>query len=342
MREFGSDFHCIDAYQSQRAHLTDVYPGASYYADGRQCLVALVQQNGWGRIWMPEYFCYEVIESLRQMTGIEIAYYQDFPTNNAQGIVATLPYRDGDVLLRTNYLGIRDFRSEADIPVPVIEDHTHDLMGHWSLYSKADWCIASLRKTLPIPVGGMLWSPKGHEYPTVVRNFQDAEKIASRRWKAMELKAAYLRGEDVKKEDFRKILIDTEDWFDHAEPSMMDERTMDFIRNLDINAWYNAKRRNWQYLCQMVKTKAQVLKPENESCNMFSFTILAADRDQRDKWRLGLIENNVYPAILWQVPDTAHKVVGAVSNRLLSIHCDGRYSVKDMENMAKLINQVLV
>lgn len=342
MREFGSDFHCIDAYQSQRAHLTDVYPGASYYADGRQCLVTLVLQNGWGRIWMPEYFCYEVIESLRQMTGIEIAYYQDFPTNNAQGIVATLPYRDGDVLLRTNYLGIRDFRCEADIPVPVIEDHTHDLMGHWSLYSKADWCIASLRKTLPIPMGGVLWSPKGHDYPTVVRNSQDAEKIASRRWKAMELKAAYLRGEDVKKEDFRKILIDTEDWFDHAEPSMMDERTMDFIRNLDINAWYNAKRRNWQYLCQMVKTKAQVLKPEDESCNMFSFTILAADRDQRDKWRLGLIENNVYPAILWQVPDTAHKVVGAVSNRLLSIHCDGRYSVEDMENMAKLINQVLV
>ena len=44
MIEFGSDFHYLDMYQSRRAHLTDVYGGAWYMADGRQCLKSLIRQ----------------------------------------------------------------------------------------------------------------------------------------------------------------------------------------------------------------------------------------------------------------------------------------------------------
>ena len=36
MREFGSDFHYIENYNSGRAHLTDVFRGAMLLADGRQ------------------------------------------------------------------------------------------------------------------------------------------------------------------------------------------------------------------------------------------------------------------------------------------------------------------
>lgn len=343
MKEFGSDFSQVDIYSSKRAHLTDVYRGAVLMADGRQCLIALIRQYGWKRLWMPEYFCYEVIASLRQMTDIEIVFYQDFPTNDARGTVATLPYRDGDALLRVNYFGIRDFRSERDIPVPIIEDHTHDLLGHWSLYSEADWCIASLRKTMPIPEGGMMWSPRGHDM-SAMKNEKinnKNESVADERWKAMEMKAAYLRGEDVEKDAFWKIYVETEEWFDTAEPMPMDERSMEFIQRLDINAWYNAKRRNWRLLCQLVNTKAQVLQPDDESCNMFSFVILAENAAQRNAWRKGLIERNIYPAILWNVPETAHSRVRELSGRMLSIHCDGRYSTEDMEQMAKLINEVL-
>ena len=341
MQEYGSDFHYVDKFQSRRAHLTDVYRDAAFLADGRQCLIALVRQQGWKRMWMPEYFCYEVIESLRQMTDIEIVFYQDFPTNDARGMVMTLPFREGDVLLRVNYFGMRDFRSE-NVPVPVIEDHTHDLMGHWSLYSGADWCVASLRKTLPIPFGGMMWSPRGHEISESKdeKRKEKNELMAAERWKAMEMKAAYLRGEDVRKEDFRRILMETEEWFDTAEPTQMDERTMAFLRGLDINAWYNAKKRNWRLLCQLVNTKAQVLKPEDESCNMFSFVVLAPSAEIRERWRRGLIERNIYPAVLWNVPEQTHATVRDTSSRMLSIHCDGRYSPDEIEDMAKLINQV--
>ncbi len=342
MKEYGSDFHSIDGYMSRRAHLTNVYDDAYFMADGRQCIVALIRQYGWTRIWMPEYFCYEVIESLRQMTNIEILFYQDYPTYDARGTVATLPYRDGDVLLRVNYFGIRDFRSEKDIPVPVIEDHTHDLLGHWSLYSEADWCIASLRKTIPIPEGGMMWSPKGHRLEYDFAQNADNEYIACQRWGAMDNKTKYLQEKKIEKDEFRKVFMDTEEWFDHAEPSTIDERSMDFVGNLDINLWYNAKRRNWRLLCQLVNTKASVLQPDDESCNMFSFIILAKNKAQRDEWRTKLIERDVYPAILWNIPEKSHTSVKDMSQRMLSIHCDGRYTADEIEQMAKIINQVLV
>jgi len=341
MQEFGSDFHYIDNYNSNRAHLTDVYKDVVFFADGRQCLIALMKQYGWKRIWMPEYFCYEVIGSFAEASDAEIAYYHDSPTSDDSAVVTSLPYEEGDVLLRVNYFGLRDFRSEKNIPVPVIEDHTHDLMGRWSLYSDADWCIASLRKILPIPEGGMMWSPKGHQYLSKVKSTPENNDVAQKRWTAMEMKSGYLAGEQVEKDSFRKLYIETEEWFDHAGLSGIDERTRTYLNHLDINAWVSAKRQNWKALKELVKTNVPVLEPEEESCNVFSFLILAKDREQRDQWRKELIVRKVYPAILWNVPNNVNAKAKDLSNRILSIHCDGRYSVGDMEQLSILLNEIL-
>ena len=97
MKEFGSDFHFIDSYNSGRAHLTDVFHSTTLLADGRQCVVALIRQYGWRRIWMPDYFCYEVIETIKEQTGIEVMFYADNPCK--EGKVENLPFKEGDVLL---------------------------------------------------------------------------------------------------------------------------------------------------------------------------------------------------------------------------------------------------
>jgi hypothetical protein len=341
MKEFGSDFHLITEYQSNQAHLTDVFRDAAFSADGRQCIVVLVRQNGWRRLWMPEYFCYEVIETINKQTGIEIVLYPDYPFADDKTIFKNLPYKDGDVLLRINYFGMRGQRSEANIPVPVIEDHTHDLLGNWALYSDADWCIASLRKTLPLPEGGMVWSPKGHELPIGIRPSDENEKIAAIRWEGMEMKAQYLKGEDVSKDDFRKRYTETEEWFDSAEPTLIDERSNEYVHRFDVNAWQSAKRRNWQLLCSMLTDKVETLLPEDASCTLFSLVVLAESRKQRDILRYRLIEHAVYPAILWLVPDNASEEVKDFSRRMLSIHCDGRYTEDDILQLADVLNHVI-
>ena len=341
MKEFGSDFHYIDTYSSKRAHLTDVFRGATLLADGRQCIVALIRQYGWKRLWMPDYFCYEVIDTIKEQTGIEVITYKDSPLK--EGKVSKLPFDDGDVLLRMNFFGIRDHRSNKNIPVPVIEDHSHDPFGHWALYSDADWCISSIRKILPLPEGGMMWSPKGHKLTMDITSSNENEKIATTRWEGMEMKAKYLQGEDVSKDEFRKRYIETEEWFDRAEPALIDERSRRVVsEEFDINLWQSVKRKNWMLLKTLVNSeRCEVIVPEDDSCTMFSLILLLESKKHRDAVRTRLIETSVYPAILWTLPENASSSAKDFSNRMLSIHCDGRYSEDDIRQLADILNHVL-
>ena len=341
MKEFGSDFHLIKEYQSKRIHLTDIFSDVILMADGRQSLLALIRQKKWQRLWIPEYFCYEVIATIKQQIDIEIVFYPDYPLADDKGIVAELPFDDGDVLLRVNYFGLREHRSKDGIPVPVIEDHTHDLLGHWAFNSDADWCIASLRKSLPLPEGGMLWSPKGHSFSLGLTNTQENQRIANVRWQAMQMKSDYLNGVLSNKEDFRKLYLETEEWFDTAELSSLDDKSKVYIAQFDINQWQGAKRRNWMLLHSMLSDKIEILQPEDNSCTMFSMVVLAESQKQRDLIRRKLIERSVYPAILWQVPKSTNERVQDFSLRMLSIHCDGRYNEEDIRQLAEIVNQAI-
>lgn len=341
MIEFGSDYHYTDNYDYGSTHLTDLFRGATLLADGRQCMVVLIRQYGWKRIWMPDYYCYEVIDTIRKQTGIEIALYEDNPRN--EGDVYNLPFAQGDVVLRMNFYGLRGWRSNKDITCPVIEDHSHDPSGEWALNSDADWCISSIRKTLPLSEGGMMWSPKGYKLTDTVDVQEENEKIATIRWKAMEMKAAYLKGYDVSKEAFRTLYTKTERWFDRAKPACIDNRSRDVVsKKLDINLWQEARRRNWSLLNSLVnKDACSVLEPQVENSTAFSFVLEFYDKERRDSVRARLIEAGVYPAVLWAVPESASEQAKDFSNRMLSVHCDGRYDEKDIQQLAAILNKAL-
>ena len=155
MKEYGSDFHYISQFTSVGNILSDYYQFTNYYADGRQALIHLYRTQGWERIWIPEYYCYDVIESLKE-AGLNIIFYTDTPEYNKDDVTFSLIQKNGyfrptDAILRVNYFGLRSYRRSDELPVAaVVEDHTHDLIGEWALNSTADWCIASFGKTLPI------------------------------------------------------------------------------------------------------------------------------------------------------------------------------------------------
>lgn len=342
MKEFGSDFHFVDNYNSGRAHLTDVFHDATLLADGRQCIVVLIRQYGWKRIWMPDYFCYEVIDTIREQTGIEVMFYEDNPLHERQ--VEDLPFKEGDALIRMNLFGMRGQRDNKKITCPVIEDHTHDLFGHWALYSDADWCIASIRKSLPLPEGGMMWSPKGLKLTVDLLPSEENVQIAAARWEGMEIKARYLSGAAVCKDEFRKRFMETEEWFDKAEPVLIDERSRKFVtKQLDINLWQGAKHRNWMLLKSLINQDVcTMMLPEDDSCTMFSLVLLFDSKKQREEVRKRLINACVYPAVLWAVPENASEDTRRFSERMLSVHCDGRYMEDDIRQLAVIINDIFL
>ena len=340
MIEFGSDFHYIQPSGGSGNTLRDFFPSANYYADGRQALIDLYRSQGWQRLWVPEYFCYDVIASLKE-AGLELAFYVDYPGNN-DNLNLNVNFRAGDALLRVNYFGLRGYRSTEKLMVPVVEDHTHDLIGGWAINSHADWCIASLRKSLPVPEGGMLWSPMGLKLPKAPVASEENEKIAAIRWEAMKLKARYLAGENVEKAAFRAGFVDTEEYFDRAEVCALDAGSQEFLKAFDIRDWYNRKWENWELLRDIKKEGVRVLRPENRGCYPFSLILVFTSIYDRDTVRKALIEKQIYPAILWSLPHCpADGELFKMSRGMLSIHCDARYTKEEILQMKRTIESIL-
>lgn len=343
MIEFGSDFHFITGFQGMGNTLGDFYPHANYYADGRQALIHLYQSQGWQRLWVPEYFCYEVIGSLKQ-AGLNLMLYMDWPGNYDVNINGGLNkvVKPSDAVLRVNYFGTRLCRTSEHLPVAaVVEDHTHDLIGDWPIHSTADWCIASLRKSLPIPEGGILWSPVGKRLTEQPAASEENERIADIRWEAMRLKARYLAGEAIEKATFRAGYVDTEEYFDTAPVCALDRTSQEYLRTFDIRTWYNRKRENWELLSDIRKDGVRVVRPESMGCYPFSLVLQFDNSDERDRVRKELIARQIYPAVLWNVPDTASCEVKSFSRRMLSIHCDARYTTDDIQQMKTIIESIL-
>ena len=346
MKEFGSDFHYIVPIAEAGKTLYDFYPRANLYADGRQALIHLYHTQGWGRLWLPEYFCYEVVDSLKQ-AGLDLRFYADYPgydndSQTLQSIQQHGCFKPTDAILRVNYFGTRSFRNPEQFSVAaVVEDHTHDLIGGWAINSHADWCIASLRKTLPIPEGGILWSPVGLRLPEQPDISEENERIASIRWEAMKLKTCYLAGGDIEKAAFRSGFVDTEAFFDTAEVCAIDETSREYLRSFNIQDWYIRKRENWELLSTIKRDGIRILQFEGYSCYPFSLILVFNDLGERDRVRKELLANQIYPAILWTVPSPTEGEVFCFSRGMLSIHCDARYSREDVFIMKSIIESTI-
>lgn len=338
MKEFGSDFHyCTNYINNPICFKTDE---RIFYACGRQAITDLIFKNNWIRIWVPTYFCYDIIEYIRQ-TKIAIVYYNDSPIENDINIINSLSFKDGDVLLRMNYFGLRTFRDNSTISIPVIEDHSHDLFGDWAINSNADWCIGSLRKTIPIPEGGVIWSPKNHHlYQPKISDKN--EELADKRLIAMKLKSQYLSDENIDKNIFRNIYVETERMFDKLPISTIDKNSLDYLSHFDCKKWNIQKKENWLELRKLNLKDISVLIPEDlDKCNPFSFVLKFPNKHKRDQFRNSLIKNYVYPAILWEIPQDKDTDIKSMSDKLLSIHCDGRFSARNLQELKNIIERLL-
>ncbi|UCG42174.1 MAG: hypothetical protein JSU73_09880 [candidate division WOR-3 bacterium] len=301
----------------------------------------------WRRLWIPSYFCQDVVASLRS-TGIVLVTYTDDPENPLT--VGNARFLPGDALLVVNYFGLRGMPSyDRLLPdtVAIIEDHTHDPWSVWAINSEADWCVASLRKTLPVPDGAVLWSPVGHPLfsepaLTVDRRAASLEKLA-----AMALKALYLEGLLGDKEFFRRLAISGEGRIASGDVSGITEWTRALLRTFPTGTWRERRRENHRVLLSAIGgiPWATVLRPQDavDVCP-FSGIVLFDSAERRDHVRECLMASRVYPTILWPLESLALPGIPPenvdFSRRMLSIHCDMRYSRADMLRVAEMIRLI--
>jgi len=238
--EYGSEFNWI-SYQPTPTPVL-LPPVTRFYATGTNAMKALfasgILKYETSRVWFPSYFCHDVTESVAS-SGTLISVYHDLPNTSTP----SLPIRDvreGDIIYVVNYFGLReklDYRPCRAKGAIIVEDHTHAPFSAWANSSDADYCVASLRKTLPIPDGAILWSPKGFTLPPK-QAYHPQDRVGSfHKLCGMVLKTMYLNGITCEKPYYYDLLKIGEKTICRRLPSQSSPLLHDFLSRVHLAEW---------------------------------------------------------------------------------------------------------
>jgi len=310
-----------------------------FWGSGRDALRALVswgsEHHGWRRIFVPSYYCQDVLVPLRDHLTVEV--YPHAPTEPAGKPVTAAP---PDVVLVASLFGVAPAPTVSGGAV-VVEDHSHDPLSRWSSGSGADFAFASLRKTLPLPDGGVLWSPLGLDLPPEVPVTLDHDRAALDRLAAMTLKGHYLAGEPVAKDEVRALAIRGERAIGQGAISGMSSYSRSRLSALPADLWRKKRATNlaaFRAALGEIRGVTVLRAP-------FAATLVFVSRDVRDRVRAALIRARIYPTVYWPLDKPAVDGIPErdvdLSRRILSIHCDYRYDAVDMVRVAGEIRVAL-
>lgn len=337
--EHGSEFHLPDlsTSPSNNEWLSDL----AYMGSGRDSLALLVaygvEHRGWQQIFLPTYYCEDVAPRLRG-TGVEVLWYSAGPEREAE-VPEGGP---GDVLVRVAYYGWGLAPLAESFGGEIVEDHTHDPWGGEE--SEADYCFASLRKTLPLPDGGILWSPRGHPLPATPQLDSIHMAAALNKLAAMALKRSYLSGGDVDKSAFRALAVEGEAALGQGAISGILPLSQIMLEAMPIDAWRRKRRENVEAFREALGKEAgvEVIGPEDVEAP-FAVILRVPDRKLRDALRTRLFGDAIYPAVLWPFDAKRRSSLPFedlhFSDTTMALHVDARYGRADMYRVAQHVRQ---
>lgn len=303
-----------------------------YFDSGRSALTYLYNLLGAStqHIWLPEYICESVVNCF---PANNIRFYElddqfqivltdelqiDLQSNTS---IFYLMHYFGHLQSRDILIKLERLHNSSKFHI--IEDTTHSLLTN--PLTIGDYGIASLRKWFPIEDGGVLYSKKSFLYPDLIKKQPGLKSYA------MILKTLFLNNELECNELYRNYFIQSEHGLDECSDIYRISDLSEFIlRCQDISEVKTARMMNYATLKKNLSPYLYVLQEETP----FVFLLRVKKRDQLRSW---LMDNKIYCAVHW--PEfsnmTSHAV--KISQELLSLPVDQRYSKFEMQYLIDAI-----
>lgn len=313
---------------------------------GRDALRALTDHLRPPRLWFPSYLCQELIAPFVG-SSLDLHCYPDSPLESSLDL-RRIPLRSRDAVLVVDYFGLgsRGRVLPTNVQdVTIIEDHTHGPCSTWAQSSQADYCFASLRKSIPIPDGAVLWSPRALELPRCeLAGFQRSGHV-QQRLSGMLMKSLYLDGHDVGKPLFRELLDKGEQQFAEASISTISPLSGVLMDIFPFETWRSVRRENFKRLAEGLADTShfEVLKPADSREAPFAVVCVFRDAHSCAAAHRLLVARDIYPSRLWPLDKPALEGVPpehvSLSRRTFALPCDGRYGTRDVDHVLETFSQ---
>lgn len=336
----GSYFHDEDP-KKMRSLAAPLRLNYNLYYTGRHALLSILNSiaktTKINTIWFPNYYCQHTLAWIKKSySGIKT--YEINPFEFSNDTIDIGSFADNkDVVLVNNYWGLSSM-SIKNKPqnVVVIEDHSHGWLSEACLNSHADYCFVSLRKSLPIPLGGVAWQPhlETSSKQELVIEDQTMYGIWNDMLRGMQLKTQYIKGTSPNKDYnylpvFYKVEEALNSYFDFAK--MLNEHKTIIESFINANT-LSYKEEHLRYLYKNIKDNQyfKIVKKNNKTA--FGLLLLFKEAENFNSLKQYLVSQGIYPSALW--PDNK---VAFQWCYFLNIHVDYRYNKYDMEHIATTI-----
>ena len=357
-KEIGSEFwtRCtptsndVFTMRPSAYYLSNIYKVVETIS-GRTALEYIVEilcDKNQKRAYLPSYCCHTMIEPFINH-GMEVLFYD--VEISEEGIHRIIVKDDYDVILLLDYFGHIDIETKEIAKVSkqcgktVIYDATHSLF--YPLETEYyDYVYASYRKWVDINCGFVAW--KNELYHGEITQNDNYQTYAAVRSRLFDLKAEYMNGGNVSKEDFLPLINTAESFLEEQyHHRMSDERSMDVLKTTDASYIINHRKTNARFLMKYINDiddqRVRYLFPKVELTETALFVPVIVASEMRDLLRKHLINNEIYCPAHWPV-SAIHKLMKGSKELFaseLSLICDQRYDETDMQRIAECISDFL-
>ena len=349
MREYGSEFEIGYLPDNYFRSIAGMMPYSAFTRSGREAIGLGIAGITPGVALLPAYCCWSMALPF-EAAGWTVAYY---PLN--KNLTVDLPSFKSLIhdlkpiaVLLMDYYGFApthaavDAVKEADAGIIVIEDFTQCLFSlpeKWN--SKVDCYVASIRKSIGVPDGGVVLSKKALDLSLLSEEktpFVEHHILAGirKKWYSYSFSSS-------EKQTFRELqaAAGAEIKTDYHLYKISPE-AMGIIENTDAETVKFARRKNYEHLYELLKDNQQfniLFTPEGNDAP-FMFVINSPRRDELQK---AFAQKGVYCQVIWPLSDNAKEICHVskeMEETMLAIPIDQRYSYDDIEEIGQRINSV--
>lgn len=351
VKEYGYEYDAVlneNLWKTTRAKTADKSLwGALCLRSGRDALKAVARELGTPvTVLMPALSCASMTLPFT-LYGHRVVYYKLTAqyTIDLQALTDKIPSEKA-VFLYMDYFGIPALR-DRDLEylrksypsLLFVEDRTHTLLWPASRTFSADFTVASLRKWLAIPDGGLLWT----KTPLKDNTFGEDHAFSEKRLQAQCLRHRFFaEGDPEIKASYRRIFSGVSDILDaNPLPSRMTRYAYESAAAADWDSIRQQRKINAQTLIAVLKKGGIQLIQEQPG---WSDLYVAFQTENRENKQAALSAKAIFNTVIWPLSDVQREVCPIARQTeatMLAAPCDQRYTAQDMEYIGNEIVRVV-